>query len=90
VRLYPAQIGRYRLIDRAKNDWMEADVYVIGHPLHAVTDEQGHYRIEGVPVGKLKIAAQHPAIFTLPTRATWSRTSAPTSRSSRASSRTWT
>jgi len=66
VRLYPAQIGRYRLIDRAKNDWMEADVYVIGHPLHAVTDEQGHYRIEGVPVGKLKIAAQHPAIFTLP------------------------
>ena len=66
VRLYPAQIGRYRVIDRAKNDWMEADVYVIGHPLHAVTDEQGHYRIEGVPVGKLKIAAQHPAIMTNP------------------------
>lgn len=66
VRLYPAQIGRYRLVDRAKNDWMEADIYVIGHPLHAVTDEQGHYRIEGVPVGKLKVAAQHPDILTSP------------------------
>lgn len=62
VRLYPKLMGRYRLVDRANHDWMDADVYVIGQPLHAVSDLTGHYRIEGVPVGKLKIGVRHPAI----------------------------
>ena len=62
VRLYPRAPGRYRLIDRAGHSWLEADVYVLFQPLHAVTDLAGHFRIEGVPVGKLKIGVQHPAI----------------------------
>ncbi len=60
VKLYPAQMGRFRIIDKAGSDWMEADVYVLGHPLHAATDERGHFRIEGVPVGKLKVGVRHP------------------------------
>lgn len=62
VRLYPKTLGRYRMIDRAGNDWLEVDVYVIGHPLHAVTDKNGHFRIEGIPAGKRTIEGRHPAI----------------------------
>ena len=50
VKLYPKSIGRYRLVDKMKNDWMEADVYVIGHPLHTVSNTAGHFRLDGVPV----------------------------------------
>jgi hypothetical protein len=62
VRIYPKQPGRYRMIDRVGNTWLEADVFVSVTPLHTVSDVSGHYRIEGVPVGKLKIHAWHPAI----------------------------
>lgn len=62
VRLYPAQMGRYRVIDKGGYDYMELDAYVIGQPLHATTDEAGHFRIEGVPIGKLKVGARHPFI----------------------------
>jgi len=62
VRLYPRSPGRYRLIDRVGSSWLEADVYVLLQPLHAVTDVAGHFRIEGVPVGKLKVGVTHPAI----------------------------
>ena len=62
VRLYPKKPGRYRLIDRLGYSYLEADVYVLYQPLHAVTDIAGHFRIEGVPVGKLKVGVDHPAI----------------------------
>jgi hypothetical protein len=62
VKLYPKVIGRYRLVDKMKNDWMEADVYVIGHPLHAVSNAVGHYRLDGVPIGKRTVNFFHPAI----------------------------
>jgi hypothetical protein len=62
VKLYPKKPGRYRLIDRVGNSWLDADVFVSVTPLHAVSDVKGHYRIEGVPVGKLKLNAWHPAI----------------------------
>jgi len=63
VRLYPkSPAGRYRLIDRLGNAWLEADVFVFVTSLHATTDIKGHYRIEGVPVGKVTVAARHPAI----------------------------
>jgi hypothetical protein len=62
VKLYPKQPGRYRLIDRVGNAWLEADVFVSLTPLHATSDTSGHFRIEGVPVGKLKLNAWHPAI----------------------------
>lgn len=62
VKLYPKQPGRYRLIDRVGNAWLDADVFVSVTPLHAVSDVNGHYRIEGVPVGKMSLHAWHPAI----------------------------
>lgn len=62
VRLYASRVGRYRVIERTKHPWMEADLFVIGHPLHAVTDMTGHFRIDGVPVGKLTVGAIHPFI----------------------------
>jgi len=62
VRIYPKKPGRYRLIDRVGNSWLEADIFVSVTPLHTVSDLQGHYRIEGVPVGKMTIHAWHPAI----------------------------
>ncbi len=62
IRLYPKKPGRYRLIDRVGNSWLDADVFVSVTPLHGVSDAKGHYRIEGVPVGKMKLHAWHPAI----------------------------
>ncbi len=62
VRLYPKRPGRYRLVDRMGYSYLEADVFVLYQPLHTVTDLEGHFRIEGVPVGKLKVNAEHPAI----------------------------
>ena len=62
VKLYPKRPGRYRLIDRVGNAWLDADVLVSVTPLHTTSDLKGHYRIEGVPVGKLKLNAWHPSI----------------------------
>jgi hypothetical protein len=62
VRLYPKNLGRYRMVDRVGNGWLEADVFVIANASHAVSDVVGHFRIEGVPVGKMKLNAFHPAI----------------------------
>ncbi|HEY1960264.1 MAG TPA: hypothetical protein VGH28_31860 [Polyangiaceae bacterium] len=62
VHLYPKKPGRYRLIDRLGYSYLEADVFVLYQPLHTVSDITGHFRIEGVPVGKLKVNVDHPAI----------------------------
>jgi hypothetical protein len=58
VRLYPPHPGYFTLVDKEKHDWAQADVYALLHPLHAVSDTGGHYRIDGVPVGKLKVSAR--------------------------------
>jgi hypothetical protein len=55
-------MGRYQLGDKMKQDWMDADVYVIGHPLHAVSDAKGHYRLDGIPVGQRIINVRHPVV----------------------------
>jgi hypothetical protein len=40
--------------------FVHEDLYVFRHPLHAVTDLDGHYRIDGIPVGALKVGVHHP------------------------------
>jgi plastocyanin len=40
--------------------WMRAWVYVVPHPWFAVTDEQGRFRIAGVPPGKYTLLLAHP------------------------------
>jgi hypothetical protein len=62
VRLYPKQAGRHAIVDHDRKYFIN-DLMVFRHPLHAVSDmNTGHYRIDGVPVGKLRVSATHPEI----------------------------
>jgi hypothetical protein len=61
IALYPKRPGRFGLTDHLGHAFMLNEVYVLLHPLHAVSDAHGHYRIDGVPVGKLTVNATHPA-----------------------------
>lgn len=61
VRLYPKAPGHYILSDRDRS-FVQVDVYAFLHPLHTATDREGRYRIDGLPVGKMKINARHPRI----------------------------
>ncbi len=55
VALYPPKPGYYTLIDRMELSYLRADVYALLQPLHAVTSLDGHYRIDGIPVGKVTV-----------------------------------
>lgn len=57
VKIYPPRPGHYVLADRLQPFAFE-DLYVLRQPLHAVTDLDGHYRIDGVPATKLRVGAQ--------------------------------
>lgn len=59
VKIYPKQPGHWLLTDHDRH-YAVVDVYAFLHPLHASTDATGHYRIDGIPVGKLKVGATHP------------------------------
>ena len=61
VRIYPPQAGYFGLRDRLQ-PFVREDVYVLRQPLHAVSDMQGHFRIDGVPTGKLKVGARLAAL----------------------------
>jgi hypothetical protein len=60
VKVYPPHTGWFRLSDQIQ-PFVRENVYVLRQPLHAVSDTRGHYRIDGVPVGKLKVSALLPA-----------------------------
>jgi hypothetical protein len=62
VRLYPMEVGQYVLTELMGKDWMKADVFVVRFATHAVTGLDGHYRIDGLPVGDLQVSAFLPAI----------------------------
>ncbi len=57
VKILPPNPGHYALLDQLQ-PYVREDIYVLLQPLHTVSDLAGHFRIEGVPVGKLKVAAQ--------------------------------
>lgn len=61
VKVYPKKPGHYLLLDRDRK-YAVVDVYAFLHPLHAVTSNSGAFRIEGVPVGKLKVSTTHPQV----------------------------
>jgi hypothetical protein len=61
VRVYPRRAGYFNLTDRIQL-FVREDLYVFRHPLHAVTDTSGHYRIDGIPVGKLEVGVHHPTV----------------------------
>jgi hypothetical protein len=60
IKLYPQRAGKFTITDRLE-PFVHEDLYVFRHPLHAVTDKTGHFRIDGVPVGSLKVGVAHPA-----------------------------
>lgn len=59
VKVFPQQAGYFAMTDRME-PFVREDLYVFRHPLHAVTDRSGHFRIDGVPVGSLLVSAYHP------------------------------
>jgi hypothetical protein len=61
AKIYPKKPGHYLLLDRDRK-YAVVDVYTFLHPLHASTDTAGHFRIDGLPVGKLKLSTMHPQI----------------------------
>ena len=61
VKLYPRQAGYFTLADRMQS-FVREDLYVFRHPLHTVSDLDGHYRIDGLPVGALKVGVHHPGV----------------------------
>jgi hypothetical protein len=63
VSLFPTRPGHFTLLDRlGANDVFRADVYVLLQPLHATTNGEGRFRIEGVPVGKVNVYGRLAAI----------------------------
>jgi hypothetical protein len=61
VKIYPTKAGYFALTDQLQL-FVHEDLYVFRHPLHAVTDTAGHFRIDGVPVGKLEVGVHHPTV----------------------------
>lgn len=62
VKLYPSRVGHYLLGDEMNRPWMRADVYVLKYATFAVTGLDGRFKIEGIPVGKVKVSADVPWI----------------------------
>jgi hypothetical protein len=61
AKIYPKKPGHYLLLDRDRK-YAVVDVYAFLHPLHTASAPSGYYRIDGVPVGKLKVSTTHPQI----------------------------
>ncbi len=69
VKLYPTKPAYYTLVDKTGSaPYMQANVYVVAYPLHAISGLDGHYRIDGVPVGSVSVSARLAAIQKTATR----------------------
>jgi hypothetical protein len=63
VKLYPPHPGYFTLVDRTSlaelgAGFISEDVYVFLFPTHTVSGLDGHYRIDGIPVGKARVGAR--------------------------------
>jgi hypothetical protein len=61
VRIYPRKPGYVSISDRMQS-FVREDLYVFRHPLHTESTLDGHYRVDGLPVGKLTVGARHPGV----------------------------
>ncbi len=52
------------------HSWMKAYVFAMDHPFFAVTDQEGHFKIEGLPPGKYTVEAWHEEFGELEAEAT--------------------
>jgi hypothetical protein len=62
VKIFPARADYFVLRDQMQ-PFVRGDVYVLRQPLHAVSDTQGHFRIDGVPAGRLEVGARLAAVL---------------------------
>jgi hypothetical protein len=63
VKLYPPHPGYYTLEDKMGGlSFLKGDVYVLLFPFHATTSTDGHFHIDGIPVGKAKLFTRLRAI----------------------------
>lgn len=62
VKLYPPHPGYFTMSDKLGAAYSRVDVYALLFPFHAVTSVAGHYRIDGIPVGKVDVSARLRAI----------------------------
>ena len=60
IKLYPLRIGRFMVADEMGRPWMQADVLVVKYATHTVSGSDGHYRIEGIPIGPVKVSTFLP------------------------------
>jgi hypothetical protein len=58
VKLYPPRPGYYTIVDRMELAYLRGDLYVLLQPLHTVTSLDGHYRIDGIPVGEVTVSTR--------------------------------
>jgi len=62
IRLYPNKPGRYLVRDQLPHEYLVANIFVVAYSTHSVTGLDGRYRIEGIPVGKVRVNALLPAV----------------------------
>ena len=62
VKLYSRGPMRYWLRDQMGRQFMVADVFHFRYSTTSVTGLDGRYRIEGIPVGKVKVSVLVPAL----------------------------
>ena len=62
IRIFPRHPG-HALMGDLMQTYAHEDIYVLRFPSHAVSARDGHYRIDGLPVGKLSVGAQHPTVL---------------------------
>jgi hypothetical protein len=62
IRIFPRHPG-HALMGDIMQPYAHEDIYVLRFPSHSVSARDGHYRIDGLPVGKLSISAQHPTVL---------------------------
>jgi hypothetical protein len=62
VKIFPVRSDFFPLRDQLQK-FVRVDVYVLRQPLHAVTDLRGHFRIDGVPVGRVRVSARLGAVL---------------------------
>ena len=63
VRIYPKTPGHHLLTDRDRH-YAVVDVYAFLHPLHTSSSLTGYYRIDNLPIGKVRVSSTHPQIGT--------------------------
>ena len=61
VKIFAPRADYYVIRDKLQ-PYVRGDLYVLRQPLHTVTDVQGHFRVAGVPVGKLTVSTRLAAI----------------------------